>query len=489
MLLNSWLKKKNSTSLIWRYFGFDKDDVLQTQVLCKTCRTLVATTRGNTTNLHHHLQYNHRELFEDFQKDRASQTKVANVKTKSTAVQQPSLYQSFSSGIPYEKTSKRYKEITEAITHFLAKDMMPINTVSREGFTSLIHKVDQRYRIPSRNYFSHVAIPQMYETCRKTVMFELSQAENYASTTDLWSSRTTEPYMSFTVHFLTEDFELKTRCLETVYFPDSHTSENIAHVLREVLASWDLKEDRQVCITTDNGANVVRATELNNWVRLQCFGHRLHLAIENSIKDDARIARAIGLCKKTFLPQLESKDGSEKSTAEAQPPRAHTDHRMPNQVGFQKMIERVLEQQRAISDVISADKKSRHLIPTWQDLEVLESVNQALHPLQDFTDALSGESYVSVSYVKPVLHLMKTSVLAEKEEDSDLTKSIKKKILEYLITKYENPATQELLDMACFMDPRFKVSYTSTDRVSDIKTRVMSEMEAVAQKVFMHAYI
>lgn len=96
--------------------------------------------------------------------------------------QQPSLYPSFSSGTPYDKTSKRYKEITEAITHFLAKDLMPINTVSREGFTSLIHKVDRRYRIPSRNYFSHVAIPQMYET-RKTVVFELSQAENYASTT------------------------------------------------------------------------------------------------------------------------------------------------------------------------------------------------------------------------------------------------------------------------------------------------------------------
>ena len=77
---------------------------------------------------------------------------------------------------------KRRSGTKKAITHFLAKDMMPINTVSREGFTSLIHKMDRRYRIPSRN-FSHVAIPQMYETCRKTVMFELSQAENYTSTT------------------------------------------------------------------------------------------------------------------------------------------------------------------------------------------------------------------------------------------------------------------------------------------------------------------
>lgn len=87
------------------------------------------------------------------------------------------------------------------------------------------------------------------------------------------------------------------------------------------------------------------------------------------------------------------------------------------------MIARALEQQRqrVISDVFSADRKSRHLVPTWQVLDILESVNQALQPLQEFSDALSGD-YVSVSYLKPVLHLMKTSVLAEKEEDSDLTK-------------------------------------------------------------------
>ena len=29
--------KRNSTSAIWAYFGFRRDDVLQRQVLCKTC--------------------------------------------------------------------------------------------------------------------------------------------------------------------------------------------------------------------------------------------------------------------------------------------------------------------------------------------------------------------------------------------------------------------------------------------------------------------
>ncbi|XP_016418471.1 uncharacterized protein LOC107748254 isoform X2 [Sinocyclocheilus rhinocerous] len=39
-------------------------------------------------------------------------------------------------------------------------------------------------------------------------------------------------------------------------------------------------------------------------------------------------------------------------------------------------------------------RKARHLVPTWQDVEVLEAVNNSLSPLAEFTDALSGEQYV-----------------------------------------------------------------------------------------------
>lgn len=49
--------------------------------------------------------------------------------------------------------------------------------------------------------------------------------------------------------------------------------------LHEALASWHLQEEQIVYITTNNGPNVVNTTELNHWVRLQCFGHKLNLAI------------------------------------------------------------------------------------------------------------------------------------------------------------------------------------------------------------------
>lgn len=116
------------------------------------------------------------------------------------------------------------------------------------------------------------------------------------------------------------------------------------------------------------------------------------------------------------------------------------------------MIKQFLEQEKAVARVLGSDVKSRHLVPSWQDIEVLGSVNKAIKPLQDFTDALSGEMYVSVSYIKPVIHLFKTSLLQPEEDDTELTKTIKKKVLGYLDEKYSDPVNDELLDMAPLMD-------------------------------------
>ncbi len=41
------------------------------------------------------------------------------------------------------------------------------------------------------------------------------------------------------------------------------------------------------------------------------------------------------------------------------------------------MIGRVLEQSKALSQVLSEDRKTCHLVPTWQDTDVLQSVNNA----------------------------------------------------------------------------------------------------------------
>lgn len=147
------------------------------------------------------------------------------------------------------------------------------------------------------------------------------------------------------------------------------------------------------------------------------------------------------------------------------------------------MINRILEQQKALHEVLSEDRNTWHLILGHQDLDVLESVSKALGPLLEFTDALSGEDYVSVSHIKPVLSLFNTTILAPEEGDTDMTKSLKKKMLEYTNSKYEERVTQELLDVASFLDTRYKTQYISVNDVPIIKARLVSEMKTMEHKV------
>ena len=101
--------------------------------------------------------------------------------------------------------------------------MVPVNTVTKDGFKNLLRTLDRRFQIPSRTYFSQVAIPQLYTESREKVVTELKNVDYYATTTDMWSSRTTEPYLSLTVHFVNDNFELKSRCLQIhAYFPTDH---------------------------------------------------------------------------------------------------------------------------------------------------------------------------------------------------------------------------------------------------------------------------
>ena len=76
-------------------------------------------------------------------------------------------------------------------------------------------------------------------------MNEIKSTEFLAVMTDMWSSYASEPYMSYTAHFITEDRTLKSWCLQTLYVPEDHTGEIIAEAIQETLM-WDIDVAKQV---------------------------------------------------------------------------------------------------------------------------------------------------------------------------------------------------------------------------------------------------
>ncbi len=139
---------------------------------------------------------------------------------------------------------------------------------------------------------------------------------------------------------------------------------------------------------------------------------------------------------------------------------------------MEAMVARLLEQEEAVRVVLSSDRKITHLIPTWQDLQVLESISKALSPVSELTDFLSGENHITVSSIIPILHNLKTKVLLPSEDDTTLTKDIKKAIVNDLQARYTDASVLYLLSTATFLDPRFKLEYSNCADKNSVKKSI-----------------
>ncbi|KAL4006664.1 vitamin D 25-hydroxylase [Sarotherodon galilaeus] len=431
------LPKRGGTSVIWLHFGFNSTDTEQKTPICKLCYKTIPAPDGNTTNLFYHLQKAHEKEYSRIQKIRAKPScGTTGAIWEKKNYSQPKIQQSFAQGTPYEKTSQRHKQITEAISRYICKGMAPVYVVEKDSFRDLVKVLDPRYVMPGRKHFSKVELPRLYDACRAKVEKDVCSVMHYALTTDLWTSRDTQPYMSVTIHFINKDWTLCARCLQTAYFPEDHTGGMLAQ------------------------ENALKAL--------------------TPVSTKQAVERAVGVCKKVvsaFSKSWKKKRELAKAQAVLGLPPHQLIHESPTRWGSrQMMIDRFLEQEKALSQVLLADKKTRHLVPSWQDVALLESLNKALGPLFEFTDALSGESYVSVSFLKPVLHLFNNEILSQKDGDTELTKAVKDGILKYLNEKYDDHATNNLLDMATLVDPRFKTAYIKEERVEFIKMRAAAEL-------------
>ena len=80
--------------------------------------------------------------------------------------------------------------------------------MEKEGFANLLKQFDPQYELPSRKYFSKTAIPKLYESTRESVLQNIRNLTFYSATTDMWSSINGDPYMSYTIHYITEEWEL-----------------------------------------------------------------------------------------------------------------------------------------------------------------------------------------------------------------------------------------------------------------------------------------
>ena len=279
--------------MVWDYFGLKTNDngsiiVSEEQrPVCRTCYKSISVKGGNTTNLMAHLKEHHPELYVEAlesQKSKEGSSAKKITKPAETGTKQPTIVDLVEASKKFSSGSPQALELNHAVAYFIAKDAQPLYAVERPGFRTMVAKLNTRYELPGRKYFVEHQLPQLYnEVKTKVVIPKLEQAAHFSVTTDLWTSNSNSPFMSFTIHFIDSDWCLQSLCLDTVPLYNDHTGQNIAEAFQDVLANWNISMSRITSSTTDNGSNFVAAFTSIDCEWLSCFGHNLNLAVSKAL--------------------------------------------------------------------------------------------------------------------------------------------------------------------------------------------------------------
>ncbi len=468
-------------SPVWEHFGFPvkyndegKRLVDKTETVCRHCGTRKPYDSGNTSSMATHLKRHHTGV------------SLTGVKTK--AAQQPLITAAFKQ--PLVAQSDRAKAITNAIGVFIGADMRPYSVVQNEGFKHMLKVLEPRYDIPSRTHFSEKIVPDLYEQEKKKVVDELSRASSVALTTDGWTSRGTESYVTITAHFITADWEMRSPVLQTRPLYESHTGTHLAQVLTQAVEEWKIKRpSTNIPVTTDNAKNQINAVnEAGLGPQIGCFAHAVNLASQKGISVN-RMDRLLGRIRKVVSYFHRSTTAAHVLKTRQEMLKLPT-HKLIHDVPTRwnstyDMLERYLEQQAAIYSALTDKTLKKNLkdIITLSDddVRVAEEVLQVLKPLKTVTSLLSTETSPSVSMILP----LKTRILqsmAPSVEDSTITRDVKTAIREDLKPRYTSPPTlQDYLHRSTALDPRFK-SLSHMDPAlrqrtySDLTTEIVSSL-------------
>jgi len=251
---------------IWQHFGFkvnEKGIILnKNQVFCKKCKCAVGYS-GNTTNLKSHFQ-------------QCTSTKPSTSNTL----------------IPYFKQTpsklsnktKRAKELTKSLVKFVIKDLRPLSIIEGEGFLEFMEIAVPEYSVPSKQTITRL-VEQTALNERENLTCFLKNISHVCITIDFWTSLANHSYLGVTCHYL-EKWCLRTRILETVEVPESHTSINIVNNLKSILKFWNI-ENKVSAVVCDNAANMVKAiNSMDQTYLVRCTAHSIQLSINAGLQND-----------------------------------------------------------------------------------------------------------------------------------------------------------------------------------------------------------
>ena len=194
-------------STVWDFYELLKKDGTEDKTLTvwNICKTQLKYLSGSTSSIVTHLLRRHGITL--------SKTKGVNRQNvKQPLTGQIRLPEALGLKNKYSRSSTRHADITSSIGVFIAKDMRPFSVLENRRFVDMISVLDPKYDMPGRSHYSEKVIPKLHDDTKSKVSQEPKKAEFIALTTDSWTSRATQSYITYSILYPTWNLENESSC-------------------------------------------------------------------------------------------------------------------------------------------------------------------------------------------------------------------------------------------------------------------------------------
>lgn len=351
------------------------------------------------------------------------------------------------------------EKINNAIFKMIAEDMLPLSFTEKNGFKNFMSVAVPGFNIPGRKAVTSKICKLYYDVAHKLSII-LNNATTVSITTDAWTSTAVESYVTVTVHFINDSWELKSYVLETFEHPENHTAENLRNSLERCIQKWNL-EGKIKATVHDNARNITGAVRDSNYLgeSVPCFAHTLQLAINAALR---HVKPLIDKCIK-IVGHFKHSSNEMVALSKKQKEFGLPEHKLEQCCKTRwnstfKMLKRLIEQKLAISSVFQGSTSSGiytyysnhiyllycicyllnvgHMYLSEEDWLEMKNLVPVLEAFDVATTLMSSESKVTLSMVRQLIFKIKQNFLQILPLDSDLIKKFKETVKNQLQVRF-----------------------------------------------------
>ncbi|GES84622.1 zinc finger BED domain-containing protein 1-like [Rhizophagus clarus] len=356
------------------------------------------------------------------------------------------------------KNGQKEKELSTL--RWILLTTQPLSTITQKAYIEHMYIIDPQFTVPGEKKLK-MMIARSYGYNKEKLKLLLKTAQSISLTTDLWSSRSKHGYLGLTATWINKNFEIMDVLLVISYFPTPHTAKAITEGIKNAMQKWEI-ENLVVSIITDNRVNVVAAIrDLTPIKRLSCAAHTLQLAISKGLKVvENLVSRTKQLINFFFTQkQIERLIKVQKEIGYEEPLHLIQDISTrwnSSYLAWDRLIflqYAVLQLSVNLSYSLISEEKTdgirlKKIMIKDNEWELLDELCNILAPFEKATQDFSGNTYVTLSQMFPIITDLTNSLKPsdnsyEVLEDSD-DNTINSDIVEEESSQIEVDYTDEI---------------------------------------------